>query len=107
MAPPRSARSEDFQRLEQTDLNLGGAVPAGTEGVVLWGCAETRSGPAVSSESFRTVLIVLLLLPNPQNLSRPHRSDCRLRICLLCQGSLLVGNMLKWPHLSRNCDKGY
>lgn len=72
MAPPRSACSEAFQRLEQTeDPNLGGAVPAGTEAVVLWGCAETRSGPAVSSENFRTVLIVFLLLPSPQKLSRP------------------------------------
>ena len=72
MAPPRSACSEAFQRLEQTeDLNLGGVVPAGTEGVVLWGCAETRSGPAVSSENLRTVLIGFLLFANPQKLSRP------------------------------------
>lgn len=107
LAPPRSACSEAFQRLEQTeDLNLGGAVAAGTEGVVLWGCAETRLGPAVSSENFRAVLIVFLLLPNPQKLSRPEGSECRLHICLPRQGSPLVGNTLKWPHLSRNHDKG-
>jgi len=72
MAPLRRAGSEAFQRLEQAeDLNLSGAVPAGTEEAVLWGCAETCSGPAVSSENFRTVLTVLLLLAKPQRLSRP------------------------------------
>lgn len=72
MAPPRSECSEALQRLEQTeDLNLSHAIPAGAEGIVLWGCAETRSGSAVSSENFRTILIVFLLLPTPPKLSKP------------------------------------
>lgn len=92
MAPARSARSEAFQRLERAeDPSLSRAVPAGTGGVALWGCAGTRSAPAVSSESFRAVLIVFLLLPNPPKLSRPAESECRLHACLLLLGKPLSG----------------